>query len=327
MFSSRYERALSELDLDQVKASSHLVMYPKTFHDMSCIPSGNLQFCHDSAVIVSALSSAGFAEQTDTAQSSDMVYVHVPRAKGFAQHLIGLASRVAQDGLVFVDGAKNDGIDSLLKKIKARVEILGLVSRAHGKLFWFKSNDQFQDWIEVENASIADGFRTRVGLFSATHIDPASQLLAEHFPQNLTGDIADLGAGWGYLSAQLLKLPHIGHVDLVEVDRRALACARLNCAATRASFHWADVSTWKELKSYDVVVMNPPFHTDRKADPEIGRRFISKAASILKPKGVLYMVANRHLPYEAHLDQIFVKVSKIAETNSFKVLTASGPIR
>ena len=42
--------------------------------------------------------------------------------------------------------------------------------------------------------------------------------------------------------------------------------------------------------------------TQSRADrPDVGRRFIAVAAESLKPGGRLYLVANRHLPYEACL--------------------------
>ena len=50
-------------------------------------------------------------------------------------------------------------------------------------------------------ASAIDGrFWTRPGLFSWEHVDKGSQLLTEHLPKHIEGRVADLGAGWGFLS-------------------------------------------------------------------------------------------------------------------------------
>ena len=73
--------------------------------------------------------------------------------------------------------------------------------------------------------------------------------------------------------------------------------------------------------------MNPPFHQGRKADPDLGRAFIDAAARALKPKGALWLVANRHLPYESHLGQRFANVSEVAGTPKFKILHATAPRR
>ena len=51
-------------------------------------------------------------------------------------------------------------------------------------------------------------------------------LLARHLPAGLAGLAADLGAGWGYLSAELLaRCPGITALDLYEAEARALALA------------------------------------------------------------------------------------------------------
>ena len=55
--------------------------------------------------------------------------------------------------------------------------------------------------------------------------------LAEHLPADLAGRAADLGAGYGYLSRELLeRCPKITALDLYEAEQRALALAELNLA-------------------------------------------------------------------------------------------------
>jgi 16S rRNA (guanine1207-N2)-methyltransferase len=73
--------------------------------------------------------------------------------------------------------------------------------------------------------------------------------------------------------------------------------------------------------------MTPPFHLGRTADPALGRAFITAAARVLAPSGSLWMVANRHLPYESTLAASFAKVEEIAGDTRFKVLHATRPAR
>jgi 16S rRNA (guanine1207-N2)-methyltransferase len=79
--------------------------------------------------------------------------------------------------------------------------------------------------------------------------------------------------------------------------------------------------------AYDMVVSNPPFHTTRDGNPDLGRGFIATAARILKPRGQLLMVANRHLPYEAELDAKFGLVEELPGSGAFKIIRASRPKR
>ena len=120
-----------------------------------------------------------------------------------------------------------------------------------------------------------DGFKARPGSFSGGGPDAGSVLLASLFTDAHKGRAADLGAGWGWLSAQLLaKSPKIETLDLYESDAGALADASVNITDPRASFHWADVTRLSAQggRKYDLVVSNPPFHTGRTGTPELGKR-------------------------------------------------------
>jgi len=71
-------------------------------------------------------------------------------------------------------------------------------------------------------------------------------------------------------------------------------------------------------------VTNPPFHGGSRHDrPDIGRRFISAAAAALRPGGTLWLVANRHLPYEAILDASFGHVRTLTQAGGFKIVVAT----
>jgi len=82
-----------------------------------------------------------------------------------------------------------------------------------------------------------------------------------------------------------------------------------------------------DVAAVDAVVMNPPFHTGRSADPSLGRGFIATAARILSPSGSLWMVANRHLAYEAAMSDLFAQVQEMTGDTRFKVLRAARPKR
>jgi 16S rRNA (guanine1207-N2)-methyltransferase len=159
------------------------------------------------------------------------------------------------------------------------------------------------------------------GTFSSEHIDPGSALLVRHLPP-LEGRVADFGAGWGYLSHCLLgKTPAPMQIDLFEADDNALAMARLNLApfAAKTGFYWHDLLAEPCPRAYDAIIMNPPFHDMQDANPEIGREFIRAAARALKPEGVLWMVANRRLPYEDVLKASFRLCESVAEDGGYKI--------
>jgi 16S rRNA (guanine1207-N2)-methyltransferase len=121
------------------------------------------------------------------------------------------------------------------------------------------------------------------------------------------------------------RCPRVTALDVYEAEDRALALARQNLAKyeTRIPIRylWTDVTRGLE-GPYEVIVMNPPFHSKQAAKPEIGRQFIAAAAAALAPRGRLWLVANRQLPYEAALHGAFAEVRAVAEEHGFKVIEA-----
>lgn len=253
--------------------------------------------------------------------------VCLPRAREAARDRV-VRALACTDGPVLVDGQKTDGIDALLREARGRVPVGEPVIKAHGKLFVLNGADHaaFADW-RAAPRRLADGFVTRPGVFSADAPDPGSVLLAAALPDRMPGRVADLGAGWGWLSAQVLTRGDVEALDLVEADLTALDCAREAIRDPRAEFHWADATTFSPAAAPQSVVMNPPFHPDRKAAPALGASFITAAARMLTPQGTLWMVANRHLPYEAPLAAAFREVGELPGSATYKVLRARAPRR
>ncbi len=162
------------------------------------------------------------------------------------------------------------------------------------------------------------GLWTQPGVFAWDRIDPGSALLLDHLP-TLQGRGADLGCGLGVLAHGVLASPAVAELTLLDIDRRAVDCARRNVDDPRARFLWADVRSGLDLADLDFVVMNPPFHDGGAEDRGLGAAFIASASRALPPGGRLLMVANRHLPYEGPLREAFGKVALLAETAGYKV--------
>ncbi|MFG6080811.1 methyltransferase [Paracoccus litorisediminis] len=277
-----------------------------------------------------ALKGQGFAPVTEAQGEFDAAVVFLPRARAEARaRLATVAAHVPPGASVWIDGQKTDGVDSVLKELRGMAPVDEVQSRAHGKIFrltlpqpgWLP-----EDWAARDHIA-AEGFVTRPGVFSADAPDPASVALAAHLPDKLPSRIVDLGAGWGWLSAQILKRPGVGTLHLVEADAVALDCARRNITDPRAQFHWADALDFRLPEPVNGVVMNPPFHEGRAANPKLGEGFIRAAAGLLTGAGRLWMVANRHLPYEQTLRQVFADVAEIGGDSRFKILTATGAQR
>lgn len=255
------------------------------------------------------------------------VILHLPRARDLAEQCLCAAEAAAPGGLVIIDGAKTDGVEAIAKALRSKGVELETVSKAHGKCLWFTAAAHLTGWARPAMTANAEGDMTAPGVFSADGADPASRALAVALPASLKGEVADLGAGWGWLSREVLKQPAVARLHLVEADLAALDCARVNAKDPRAAYYWADATSWMSPALLDSVVINPPFHQGRKADPALGQAFVRATARNLKPTGQLWMVANRHLPYESVLSETFRDVTEIANPGGFKIFHAQRPSR
>lgn len=326
--SARLALAAGEGGLALPETGPLVVFHPRAGADLAVLPRDRSLLVQPFRPDYETFAAAGWTVdwRLPTGQRCAAALVFLPRAKRQAQALIAEAAACC-DGLVVVDGAKTDGADSLWREVRKRVEVLGNLSKAHGRIFWFQAEaGAFADWVAPETQEV-EGFATAPGVFSADGVDPASRLLVESLPPHLGAHVADLGAGWGYLSAHLLRDDKLKALEVVEADRIALSCAERNITDPRARFHWADATRFKPDQPLDAVVMNPPFHTERSADPGLGQAFIAAAARMLSPRGQLWLVANRHLPYETVLARAFAEHREVAGDNRFKILQAARPVR
>ena len=327
MLDTRLELALGGGGFDLPDEGLIAVFHPSVDADLDALPMDRCHIIHDFKPFFDAWDARGFAVMHATADRYAAAIVCLPRAKVQARALLAEACAVT-DGPIIIDGQKTDGADSILREVRKRVTVHGPISKAHGKLFWIDSTatDFFADWAQGP-ALTEGGFWTAPGVFSADGVDLASALLADALPSKLKGHVADLGAGWGFLAAHVLAQEAVKAVHLVEAGHMALDCARHNVTDPRAQFHWADATTWAPAQKMDVVVMNPPFHTGRAAEPAMGQAFVAAAARVLSTGGDLWMVANRHLPYEAELKIRFADVEEIGGDARFKLFHARRPLR
>ena len=322
MSSSRLSTALND-GLFALPEGAIALMRPPATYDVGALPRGDVSVVHGFYPDATGWKNAGYPLSQVLSPVQTAVVV-VPRAKALARAMV--AEACAKASFVIVDGQKTDGADSLFKECRKRLGDLPSLTKAHGRLFWFPATDVFADWSAPEPAVGASGFVTAAGVFSDGEIDKGSALLTAALPPKLPARMADLGAGWGYLSHHVLQRDSVKSIDLVEAEALSLECARKNVDDPRAMFHWDDATTLTAAP-YDGIVMNPPFHTGRDADPSLGRSFIKAAARLLTPGGKLWMVANRHLPYEMTLNECFRTVDTIAGNSAFKVFYAHKPKR
>lgn len=275
-------------------------------------------------------------QEFPTDENYDLVIAHLPKQIDEAKYWIARSLKVLSEGGTLAVSASNDAGGTRLEKWMEEAGLSNIQSYSKNKarVVWGvkTSGVEKSDWLEggdIRRHDFGDGvsFLTQPGLFSWDRIDNASRLLIETMP-GLKGAGADFGCGYGYLSYSVLKKNSgITSLSMVDADTRAITCALKNIEEVKGA---AEItSCWHDatkpvpcLKPLDFIVMNPPFHTGKSTDPDLGQAMIRTAASHLKKNGNLWLVANTHLPYEKLMGELFRETATKLQKSGFKIIHA-----
>ncbi|SDQ86805.1 class I SAM-dependent methyltransferase [Pseudovibrio sp. Tun.PSC04-5.I4] len=281
------------------------------------------------------LERAGFNVAPQVEGQYPLVLLLPPRQRDEARAQMAKAVKSALNGGIVVASVSNtEGAKTAQSDLTKLAGNAGKISKNKCRVFWSEITPETVDHELVEEWSKLDApreimegeFISRPGVFAWDHLDRASQLLVSVLPEKLAGRGADLGCGFGYLSREVAKREKVKGIDLYDAEKRALDLAEQNLKGktgdVELDFFWQDATT-KLARTYDFVFTNPPFHAGGKQDRvDIGQEFIKSAARSLRPSGHLWLVANRHLPYEETLSKVFASFEIMASQNGYKVIRA-----
>jgi len=163
-------------------------------------------------------------------------------------------------------------------------------------------------------------------VFSRTGLDIGARFFMQHLPDNLEGEIVDLGCGNGVIGLTLLDKNPDAKVVFVDESPMAVASSRLNVetnipdALDRCEFMINNALSGVEPFRFNAVLCNPPFHQQHALTDNIAWEMFHHARRCLKVNGELYIVANRHLDYFHKMKKIFGNCETIATNSKFVVL-------
>ncbi len=170
-------------------------------------------------------------------------------------------------------------------------------------------------------------FQTDAGVFSRGEVDTGTRLLLEALPEEMRGEILDLGCGWGVIGISIARKWPETRVTLADVNTRALSLSRENAKKNRAEVICAESDGMAAFtgKAFDAIVTNPPI----RAGKQVIYKMFADAAGCLKPSGALYLVIRKQQGAEScvrYLQTLYGNVEKLDRSGGFWVLKASGAV-
>jgi 16S rRNA (guanine1207-N2)-methyltransferase len=177
---------------------------------------------------------------------------------------------------------------------------------------------------EYTYRGVALTFQTDAGVFSKGEVDTGTRLLLEALPEEMSGEILDLGCGWGVIGISIARAWPETRVSLADVNTRALELSRENAERNRAEVVCAESDGMAALmdRSFDAVITNPPI----RAGKQVIYRMFADAAARLKPGGALYLVIRKQQGAEScvkYLQTIYSGVEKLDKSGGFWVIRAT----
>jgi 16S rRNA (guanine1207-N2)-methyltransferase len=299
--------------------STH-ILYGDIPLDLVPVPAGSVQ--------VSPLSPGALALEALEPESCDGLVMRAPPNTVERRHEIALALKALRVGAPLVVLALRDKGGS---RLADELEAFGVTVSDQPKRHHRICTGERPAMLHGIDDAIAEGalrfvpdlnLSSQPGLFSWDRFDIGSAVLIEVLPE-LHGRVGDFGCGYGLLSLAALRSPEVTDVIGFDLDRRAIAAARANIRDPRFKAVWIDLAAkGAGVSDLDAIVMNPPFHRAGIEDQNLGITLIGRAAEALRKGGVLWLTANRHLPYEAVLKARFRNVTTVTEAEGFKVVRA-----
>ncbi|EIK9757464.1 23S rRNA (guanine(1835)-N(2))-methyltransferase RlmG [Salmonella enterica] len=282
-----------------------------------------------------AESSVTFLDSTaDYPQAPGVVLIKVPKTLALLEQQLRALRKVVTAQTRIIAGAKARDIHTSTLELFEKV--LGPTTTT---LAWKKarlinctfSHPQLADAPQTLSWKLEDTgwtIHNQANVFSRTGLDIGARFFMQHLPENLDGEIVDLGCGNGVIGLSLLAKNPQANVVFVDESPMAVDSSRLNVetnlpeAFERCEFMINNALSGVEPFRFNAVFCNPPFHQKHALTDNIAWEMFHHARRCLKINGELYIVANRHLDYFHKLKKIFGNCATIATNNKFVILKA-----
>ncbi len=162
-------------------------------------------------------------------------------------------------------------------------------------------------------------------VFSREKLDIGTRFFIEHIPKRQRAKtILDLGCGNGVVGLMAAHYSPDVSLQFVDESYMAVDSAKQNFEAAfkarKVKFSVMDCLSSIEKNSIDIILNNPPFHQNNVVGDHIAIQMFTESLGVLKDKGELWVIGNRHLGYHVKLKKLFGNCKVITMNKKFVIL-------
>lgn len=169
---------------------------------------------------------------------------------------------------------------------------------------------------------------TAGGVYSPDRLDPGTAVLLAGAPEpSPTGDLLDLGCGWGPIAITLALRSPAARVWGVEVNRRSIALARSNAAALGLdNVTVGEPDDLRDDLRFSTIWSNPPIHVGKAVLHGILERWLPR----LTDDGVAQLVVQKHLGSDSlqrwiNQQDWGLTCTRLSSAKAFRILEVRHP--
>jgi 16S rRNA (guanine1207-N2)-methyltransferase len=269
------------------------------------------------------------------------VLMQLPKGRALTRRwLLQSYTALREEGNLYVAGSNKAGIQSA---INDALELFG-----NGRILGYKKGNRIAQlikkpgnltlpdwafspgiapgtWFEFSISFVGQTYtiHSLPGVFSYDHLDAATDMLIESVKIIPGMRVLDVGCGDGIIGL-FAAAQGAAWVDLIDSDFLATASAKETLSINKinnANVLTGDLLNPVKANKYDLILSNPPFHSGHSVDLLITGAMIKQANDALAPNGQFTLVANRFLPYDHLIKEVFGNITCLAKSSKFYVLS------
>ncbi|QZA79819.1 class I SAM-dependent methyltransferase [Deefgea piscis] len=261
-------------------------------------------------------------------QMTTCALVKLPKSLSMLEaQLLELANGVTTPVEVYFSGMQkhvSNGHLALIKQYCDDVEYLPTQRKARMYRANLRPNQQRIQPFRQSVPELGLTLQNVAGVFAEQKMDIGSRFFIEHFSQLPSAKtVADVGCGNGLLSLAY----HQHHPDaalyLYDESKAAVESAQfsfaVNCPQAAVEILHCD-GLVNVAQQFDLILINPPFHQQNTITTDIAISMFTQAKQCMRADSELWVVANRHLNYQADLKKQFRRVNVMAQNAKFVIL-------